>query len=130
MSVLDHIRFQDNGLIPAVIVDDVSGAVLTLCYMNREAVETTLATGEVHVYRRSKGRMMKKGGSSGHTQSVKKIFIDCAGSSLLIRIDQKVAACHAGYFTCYFTRYDPETDTTETVGKKVFEPKDVYGPDV
>ena len=126
MSIFDRIKFQEDGLVPAVIVDDVSGMVLTLCYMNREAVEKTLATGKVHVYRRSKKQLMQKGETSGHTQAVKKIFIDCAGNSLLIRVDQNVAACHAGYFTCYYTKYNPETDTTETVGGKVFEPKEVY----
>ena len=126
MPVFEHITFRDDGLVPAIIVDDVSGQVLTLCYMNREAVEKTFETGEVHVCRRSRGKVMKKGAISGHTQAVKKVFIDCEGNSLLIRVDQKVGACHAGYFTCYFTKYDPETDATETVAEKVFEPKDVY----
>lgn len=126
MSILDHVKPQQNGLIPAIIVDDASGEVLTLCYMNPEAVEKTLETGQVHVFRRSKGRLMKKGERSGHVQAVRQIFIDCEGNSLLIRVDQKVAACHKGYFTCYFTEYDPATDSTRTVGEKVFEPGEVY----
>jgi len=126
MSLFDRIKWQENGLIPAVIVDDKSGAVLTLCYMNREAVEKTLETGQVYVFRRSKKKLMKKGSTSGHTQAVRKVFIDCAGNSLLIRADQNVAACHAGYFTCYFTEYDPATDTTKTVGERVFDPGKVY----
>ncbi len=126
MSIFEHIKFQEGGLIPAVIVEDASGSVLTLCYMNREALEKTLATGEVHVYRRSRKQLMKKGVTSGHTQAVKEVFIDCEGNSLVIRVAQKVAACAAGYFTCYFRRYNPATDRIETVGEKVFEPKDVY----
>ena len=126
MSIFDCVKFQDDGLIPAVIVDDVSGKVLTLCYMNEDALAKTLETGEVHVFRRSMGRVMKKGETSGHTQTVKAVFIDCEGNSLVIRVDQKVAACHTGHFTCYFTKYNPQTDTTETIGEKVFEPGDVY----
>lgn len=126
MPLTDRVKFQDDGLIPAVIVDDVSGEVLTLCYMNEDALAKMLETGEVHVFRRSQGRVMKKGETSGHTQAVKAIFIDCEGNSLVIRVDQKVAACHTGHFTCYFTKYNPQTDTTETIGEKVFEPKDVY----
>jgi len=126
MSIFDRVKFQDDGLIPAVIVDDVSGQVLTLCYMNEDALAKTLETGEVHVFRRSRGRVMKKGETSGHTQAVKAVFIDCEGNSLVIRVDQKVAACHTGHFTCYFTKYNPQTDTTETIGEKVFEPGDVY----
>lgn len=126
MSIFDCVKFQDDGLIPAVIVDDVSGQVLTLCYMNEDALAKTLETGEVHVFRRSRGRVMKKGETSGHTQTVKAVFIDCEGNSLVIRVDQKVAACHTGHFTCYFTKYNPQTDTTETIGEKVFEPGDVY----
>ena len=126
MSIFDRISFNGQGHVPAIIVDDVSGQVLTLCYMNHEAVEKTLETGEVHVFRRSRGKLMKKGETSGHTQAVKAVFIDCDGKSLLVRVDQKVAACHKGYFTCYFTRYNPETGSTETIGEKIFEPEDVY----
>jgi len=126
MPLTDHVRFQDDGLIPAVIVDDVSGQALTLCYMNEDALAKTLETGEVHVFRRSQGRVMKKGETSGHTQTVKGIFIDCEGNSLVIRVGQKVAACHTGYFTCYFTKYNPQTDTTEVIGEKIFEPGEVY----
>ena len=126
MSLLEQLQFNPDGHIPAIIVDDVSGQVLTLCYMDREAVEKTLATGEVWVFRRSAGVLMKKGEQSGHTQAVKELFIDCEGKSLLIRVDQKVAACHKGYFTCYHTKVDPETGRAETVGEQVFKPEDVY----
>ena len=125
MSILDHVKMQSNGLIPAVIVDDVTGEVLTLCYMNEEALETTISTGEVHVFRRSKGRIMKKGESSGHTQAVKEVFIDCDGNSLVVRVDQKVAACHTGYFTCYYRRLNKE-GSFDISEEKVFDPEKVY----
>ncbi len=126
MGLLERIRFNEQGHVPAIIVDDASGQVLTLCYMNREALERTLETGQVWVFRRSAGRLMKKGERSGHTQTVKEVFIDCDGKSLLIRVDQKVAACHKGYFTCYHTRYDARTDAAETVGERAFDPDKVY----
>ena len=126
MAILEHIQFDEEGLVPAIIVDDASGQVLTLCYMNRDALAKTLETGEVHVYRRTRAELMKKGETSGHTQQVREVFIDCDGKSLLIRVAQKVAACHRGYFTCYFTRYNPKTGGVETVGERVFDPKKVY----
>ena len=126
MALTDHVKFGDDGLVPAIIMDDATGAVLTLCHLNREALEKTLRTGEVHVYRRSQGRVMKKGATSGHVQAVRAILIDCEKKSLLLRVEQNVAACHKGYFTCYFTRYDPHTDAVEVTGEQVFRPEDVY----
>lgn len=113
--------FNDQGLIPAVIQDDKSGQVLTLCYMNADALRKTLETGFVHVFRRSAGRLMMKGETSGHTQSVRSIFIDCEGKSLLIRVDQKVAACHKNYFTCYFREVDRESGEVVVRGEPIVE---------
>ena len=110
MKLIDSLVFNEQGLIPAVIQDNASGQVLTLCYMNREALEKTLETGLVHVFRRSAGRLMMKGETSGHTQTVNLVFIDCEGKSLVIKIDQKVAACHKNYFTCYFREYDRDAE--------------------
>jgi phosphoribosyl-AMP cyclohydrolase len=117
----DVLVFNEQGLIPAVIQDDASGQVLTLCYMNREALDKTLETGLVHVFRRSTGRLMMKGETSGHTQTAKSILIDCEGKSLTIKIDQKVAACHKNYFTCYFREYDRATGQIVTLGEPVEE---------
>ena len=109
-KLLSLIKFDDKGLIPAIIQDYKSKAVLTLCYMNREALEKTLAEGVVYVFRRSKGRLMMKGETSGCTQKVKSLCIDCEGNSLLFKIAQKRAACHTGYFTCYFRKLDKNGD--------------------
>lgn len=124
-NLLQNLTFQD-GLIPSVIVDEESQRVLTLCYMDEEALQKTLDTGEVHVFRRSKGRMMKKGESSGHIQKVREVRPDCEGKSLVIVVDQKVAGCHMGYLSCYFRKYDPDTDSFEVTDEKVFDPNDVY----
>ena len=122
----EALNFDQKGLIPSIIVDAPSGAVLTLCYMNRDALIKTLETGKVHVFRRSKGRLMIKGETSGHIQIVKEIRADCDGNSLVILVEQKVAACREGYFTCYFRRYDAERDEWRVVEKRVFDPKEVY----
>jgi len=124
-DVISNIKFNDQGLIPAIIQDDKSGAVLTLCYMNKEALEKTMETGIIYVFRRSKGRLMMKGETSGCTQAVKSVYIDCEGNSILFRIEQKRAACHTGYFTCYFRKMD-KTGALVTEGKPLFDPKEVY----
>ena len=126
MSLHDKIKYNDQGLIPTIILDAADGKLLTLCYLNRDAVDKTLETGFVHVFRRSKGRLMLKGESSGHTQEVKEVFIDCEGNSLALKVEQKVAGCHAGYRSCYFQRYNPTQDELEVVEERVFDPDAVY----
>lgn len=120
--MIEELKFDDKGLIPAVIQDDASGQVLTLCYMNEEALKRTMETGFVHVFRRSAGELQMKGGTSGHTQAVKSIAVDCEGKSLLVRVDQKVAACHKNYFTCYFRQLDTSTGKLIVLGQPVPEP--------
>lgn len=124
-NLLEEINFKD-GLVPAVI-QRTDGTVLTLCYMDREALQKTLESGQVHVFRRSKGRVMLKGETSGHTQQVRDVLIDCAGNSLVFKVEQRVAACHTGYGTCYYRRYLPGEDRFEVVGERVFDPDAVYG---
>ncbi|MBF0252676.1 MAG: phosphoribosyl-AMP cyclohydrolase [Candidatus Omnitrophica bacterium] len=122
---LDSLNFNEKGLIPAVIQDNSTGDVLTLCYMNRDAIEKTIQEGLIYVFRRSHGRLMLKGESSGCTQEVKALFVDCADNSLLFKVDQKRAACHEGYFSCYFKKIDKNgIETIEE--KRIFDPKDVY----
>ncbi|MFH1791412.1 MAG: phosphoribosyl-AMP cyclohydrolase [Candidatus Omnitrophota bacterium] len=125
MSVAEKLNFNDQGLIPAIIQDDLSGKVLTLCYMNSDAISRSLDEGRVYVYRRSKGRLMLKGETSGCVQRIRAVYVDCEGNSLLFRVDQEKAACHAGYFTCYFTKIEKDGKRVITE-ERVFDPKDVY----
>lgn len=125
MNVLEKLKFDEKALIPAIIQDRKSKAVLTLCYMNRDALLKTLEEGKIYVFRRSKGKLMMKGETSGCTQSVKSLYIDCEGNSLLFEVDQEKAACHEGYFTCYFRKIGKD-GSVEIIGKRVFDPKDVY----
>ena len=126
MPLEDVLHFDSKGLIPAIIFDARDNQPLTLCYLDREALARTLETGLVHVLRRSKGRVMLKGETSGHTQRVVGIFPDCEGNSLAIQVEQKVAACHTGYYTCYYRRYNKDTDALEAQGEPLFDPDRVY----
>ena len=124
-KLLGLLKFNDKGLIPAIIQDERSKEVLTLCYLNREALAKTLEEGCVYVFRRSKNKLMKKGETSGCTQAVKSLCIDCEGNSILLKVDQKLAGCHEGYFTCYFRQVDKDGNVTQ-IGERLFDPKKVY----
>jgi len=124
-KILSLVNFDDKGLIPAIIRDEKTKEVLTLCYMNKDALAKTLETGKVHVFRRSKGRLMLKGETSGCIQKVRSLAIDCEGNSLLFGVDQERAACHEGYFTCYFRRIGKD-GKVKVKGKRIFDPKKVY----
>jgi len=126
MKILDRLVFSDKGLIPAVIQDESTSEVLTLCYMNREALEKSFEEGKIYVYRRSKGRLMLKGETSGCVQLVRGVYVDCEGKSILFKVDQNRAACHEGYFSCYFRKINDKGEL-ETVAERVFDPKSVYG---
>ena len=119
MSV--DLAFDGQGLLPAVAQDADSGAVLMLAYVNREAVERSRETGFAHYYSRSRDELWKKGGTSGNTQRVQDIRVDCDGDALLYLVDQEGGACHTGYDTCFHRRIDGEI-----VGERVFDPEDVY----
>ena len=125
MSFIDNLNFSDKGLIPAIIQDVESNSVLTLCYMNREALEKTLEEKKIYVFRRSKGRIMIKGETSGCIQEVKELAVDCANNSILFKVKQNRAACHEGYFSCYFLKYD-DAGKEYIDEERVFDPKEVY----
>ena len=124
--LIEKLEFNKDGHMPAIIVDADNGQVLTLCYLTKEALAKTLETTLVHVFRRSKGRLMIKGETSGHVQHVKEVRIDCEGKSIQIKVKQEVAACHMGYRDCYFRRYDPQTDAFTITEERVFDPDSVY----
>ena len=123
-ALLKVVHFNEQGLVPTVIQDAKSRQVLTLCYLNRDALEKSLREGKVYVFRRSQNRLMLKGETSGHIQTIRKVFVDCEGKSLVFLVEQRVAACHAGYFTCYFRSLT--RGRLSTVGRKVFDPAKVY----
>lgn len=126
MKLMDELQFNDQGLVPTIIANLDDTRPLTLCYLNREALKKTLETGKVHVFRRSKGRLMLKGETSGHVQEVQRVFLDCEGRSLLITVKQHVAACHMGYMSCYYREYDVKKDDIVVTEERVFDPRKVY----
>ena len=96
-------EFDQNGLVPVIAQDASTGDVLTLAYANREAVEKTLASGEAHYYSRSRAELWRKGATSGNTQRVVEVRLDCDGDALLYRVEPRGPACHTGEESCFFT---------------------------
>ncbi|MBI2082774.1 MAG: phosphoribosyl-AMP cyclohydrolase [Deltaproteobacteria bacterium] len=123
-SVIDQLKFDENGLITAVIQDYNNNEVLMVAHMNREAVEKTLKGPYVTFWSRSRKKLWVKGEESGHTQEVKEVFIDCDADTLLIKVDQKVATCHEGYRSDFFRKI--EKGKIEIIAEKIFEPKEIY----
>ncbi len=120
------LKFDRQGLIPAVIQDATTGDVLMVAFMNQEALQRTRETGQTHFFSRSRDKIWHKGEQSGNYQQVRDIFINCEENSLLIRVVQHGnAACHEGYHSCYYRRLLPD-DTYQTIAKRVFDPAVVY----
>ncbi len=121
------LKFDRQGLIPVVIQDDATEAVLMVAFMNEEAFERTRQTGQTHFFSRSRNAIWHKGEQSGNVQEVRTIFVNCEENSLLMRVVQKGnAACHMGYNSCYYRRLLSD-GTYETVAERVFDPEAVYG---
>ena len=119
--------FDKCELVPVIAQDSQTGDVLMLAYMNREAFAETLRTGRVCYFSRSRGKLWRKGEESGNVQEVREIYFDCDADTLLIKVHQiGGAACHEGYRSCFFRRLMPETLEVVTVGKRVFDPAQVY----
>ena len=102
-ALLDRVNFDAQGLVPAVVQDAADGRVLTLAYMSRESLQRTLERGETWFWSRSRQELWRKGATSGNTQAVREVLLDCDGDALLVRVDQTGVACHTGEPTCFFT---------------------------
>ena len=124
--LLDAARFDDAGLVATVAQDDATGDVLMLAYMNRDTLRQTLETGVMTYWSRSRQKVWVKGETSGHIQQVKSIATDCDKDTLLVKDEQTGAACHDGYYSCFYREYQP-AKVWKVFGRKVFEPEQVYG---
>lgn len=114
-----------GGLAPAIIQDNATGEVLMLGFMNKEAWEKTLHTGKATFYSRTRHQLWVKGETSGNTQLVKEIRIDCDNDSILLKVDQVGgAACHTGYKSCFYRKV--ENGELKTIGIRIFDPQEVY----
>lgn len=127
MDPIEALDFEKaGGLVTAIAVDDATGEVLMVAFMNPASFRETLQTGEVVYWSRSRGRLWHKGEESGNTQRLKSLYVDCDGDVVLLRVEQRGdAACHTGKRSCFFRKL--EGSAWVDVGVQVFDPKEVYG---
>lgn len=123
--LLDVVRFDDDGLVPAIVQDAESDQVLMMAYMTEETLQETLNTGRMVYWSRSRRERWVKGQTSGHTQTVEEARVDCDGDVLLFKVQQKGGACHTGYRSCFYRRADDGALQVE--GERAFDPAEVYG---
>ncbi|MDR3048390.1 MAG: phosphoribosyl-AMP cyclohydrolase [Elusimicrobiota bacterium] len=126
-TILTAMKFDDKGLIPAVVQDYKDNTVLMVAYMNKESVKRTLKTKKATFWSRSRQEFWVKGESSGNIQKVKELYYDCDADCILIKVNQiGGSACHTGHRSCFFTKVS-FTGNTKVIGKPLFDPKKVYG---
>ena len=123
---LDHVRWNPDGLVPAIAQDAVTQRVLTLAWMNREALAKTVKTREAHYWSRSRAKLWKKGERSGHTQRVREVRMDCDSDAILLLVEQVGGiACHTGRERCFYKKLeDGQWNAVEPVLK---DPDTIYG---
>lgn len=122
---LDQVQWDDNGLVPAIAQEQASGRVLTLAWMNREALATTVAEGRAVYWSRSRGRIWRKGEESGHVQWVHEIRLDCDNDAILLSVTQEGGiACHTGRHHCFFHKL--ENGAWEIVEPVIRNPEEIY----
>lgn len=124
---MNHLDFsKGKGLVPAIVQEHSSGEVLMLAYINQDAWERTLATGEAHYWSRSRQEIWHKGATSGHVQKIREIWVDCDNDTVLFKVEQVGgAACHTGHKSCFHKRLGEKGNLT-VVGEPVFDPGKVY----
>ncbi len=117
---------KGGGLLPAIAQDAQTGTVLMMAYMSAESYAETVATGRAVYFSRSRNKLWRKGEESGNVQRVRAIYLDCDRDTILLKVEQiGDAACHEGYQSCFFRQVTPEG--LKVVGRRVFEPNEVYG---
>jgi phosphoribosyl-AMP cyclohydrolase len=118
-SFYEQLKFNSDGLIPAIVQEQSTGRVLMMAWMNRASLEKTISSGKTHFWSRSRQKFWMKGETSGHTQQVKDIAFDCDGDTLLIQVDQTGAACHENYKSCFFRSVNPDGRTFRTTEERL-----------
>jgi len=128
MNWLDAVKWSSDGLVPAIAQDAATQQVLTLAWMNREALERTVATGFAHYWSRSRGKLWRKGEESGHAQKVRDVRLDCDNDAILLVVEQHGGiACHTGRVRCFFQRL--EQGAWVEAEPVVKDPAAIYGHD-
>ncbi|MDP6604122.1 MAG: phosphoribosyl-AMP cyclohydrolase [Rhodospirillales bacterium] len=124
-DLFDTLEFDEAGLIPAIAQQHDSGEVLMVAWMNADAIRETLATGRVCYWSRSRGELWRKGETSGQTQELVELRIDCDGDTLLLQVDQTGVACHTGRRNCFFCAV--RNGELITIAEQQVDPADLYG---
>ena len=120
-------KFDANGLITAISQDAVTGEVLMVAYMNKEALGLTLPSGNAVFFSRSRKKLWKKGEESGHVQKVQQILVDCDQDCLILKVSVDQGQCHVGYQSCFYRAVKVDAkDNLEFVSEKVYDPKEAY----
>lgn len=120
-------KFDANGLITAISQDAETGQVLMVAYMNRQALELTLQTGNAVFFSRSRNKLWKKGEESGHVQKVQQILVDCDQDCLILKVTVDQGQCHVGYQSCFYRAVINSTpDLLKFIAEKVYDPKQAY----
>jgi phosphoribosyl-AMP cyclohydrolase len=127
MSFYEKLKFDGNGLIPAIIQEQGTGRVLMMAWMNRASLQETLRTGKTHFWSRSRQKFWMKGEESGNTQTVREVAFDCDGDCLLIQVEQHGPACHEGYKSCFFRSVDGQGEAFHTTDTRMLTPEQMYG---
>ena len=124
-ALFDQLKWSQDGLVTAVAQETGSGRVLNVAFMNREALEKTVETGEAHYWSRSRRKLWRKGEESGHVQRVKSLRLDCDGDALLLEVEQAGGiACHTGRLSCFYQRL--ENGTWQSVDPVLRDPREIY----
>ena len=126
MSFYDKLKFNEDGLVPAIIQEAGTGRVLMMAWMNRASIESTIKTGKTHFWSRSRKKFWMKGEESGHTQTVRDLAFDCDGDTLLIQVEQVGAACHEGFKSCFFRSVEKDGENFRTTEAHLQRPEDIY----
>ena len=127
MSFYDKLKFDAQGLIPAIIQEHATGRVVMMAWMNRASLESTIATGKTHFWSRSRQKFWMKGEESGNTQTVRDLAFDCDGDCLLIQVEQNGPACHEGYKSCFFRSVGSDGKSFQTTEAQIKTPEELYG---
>ena len=127
MSFLDTLKFNQDGLIPAIIQEQSTGRVLMMAWMNKESIQRTLDLGKTVFWSRSRQKYWVKGETSGHVQEVKDVSFDCDGDTLLIQVEQTGAACHEGYKSCFFRSFREKGGAVSITETQLVQPEKIYG---
>ena len=120
-------KFDADGLIPAIAQDAATGQILMVAYMNRQALDRTIATGRATYYSRSRKKLWKKGEESGHVQQVQQILVDCDQDCLVLKVSVDAGQCHVGYQSCFYRALKSNSEKDlELIAQKVYDPEATY----